>query len=91
MRLSRTITGNAASIGQQLAAQKTGATHKIWVAASDAREEHQDRDGQKVEIDGRFSRKFGETVGPRYPLDNRIPPADRVNCRCSMRFTRENS
>jgi len=86
LRLSRTLTGTAGSIGQHSAAKYSGATHKTWHAGIGARTEHRQRNDETVEIDGRFSPKFGEAVGPRYPLDPYLPPADRVNCRCSMSF-----
>ena len=87
LRLARTITGNAANLGQLLGAEQTGATHKTWQTAGfEVRDTHEVMQGVKVKMGSTF------TVGgatARYPLDNRLPPAERVNCRCSMTFSIE--
>lgn len=89
LMLSRTITGTAASLGQWQAGTIAGATHKRWVTAGfEVRDEHAEREGEEVPINETFSPKFGMAIGPRYPLDNRLVPADRVNCRCSLSFSR---
>lgn len=82
LRLSRTITGTAGSMGQFVSARQTGATHKKWRDSGfEVREEHQIRNAEPaVGINERFSAQFGATQGPRYPLDPEIHVADRVNC-----------
>ncbi len=92
LMLSRTIVGTAASMGQTIAAEETGATHKRWMnqPSRDTRPEHiarhQETQKKPIKIDARYSAKFGATTGPKYPLDNILKPADRVNCRCSQNF-----
>lgn len=85
LRLSRTLAGTAASIGQISGATVAGAEKKEWVTSGfEVREIHTARDGEKVLIDGRFSDQgYG---APRFPLDPHLEPADRVHCRCSMVF-----
>ncbi|HKJ75571.1 MAG TPA: phage portal protein [Gammaproteobacteria bacterium] len=87
LRLSRTLAGTAASIGQAAGAETAGATKKEWMTAADGevRPEHVHRGGEIVDISGEFSLQIG-TVPPRFPLDPRIAPGDRINCRCSMSF-----
>ncbi len=90
LRLSRTITGTAGSMGQWMSANKSGATHKTWITAGDdeVRDSHEARAGETVGINATFSR--GDSlVGPRYPLDPNMSAGDRVNCRCSMSFSRQ--
>jgi len=90
LTIGRTSLGTAQSIGQWHSAYLTGATHKTWITAVfDVREEHTERSGEKVRISDTFSPKFGMSIGPRWPLDNRLVAADRVNCRCSMSFSIE--
>lgn len=87
LRLSRTLAGTSASIGQMTGAETAGATKKVWRTAADGevRADHIDRSGETVDIAGEFSLQVG-TVPPRFPLDPRIAPGDRINCRCSMTF-----
>lgn len=86
LRLARTLTGTASSIGQLSGAAAAGAERKIWAtAAFEVREAHINRGGESVGINDRFSLQVS-TVGPRYPLDPEIAAEDRINCRCSMRF-----
>ncbi|MDP2651651.1 MAG: phage portal protein, partial [bacterium] len=88
LRLARTITGTAGSIGQYISAKETGVTHKKWIDSGFAvRDEHMERASEPaVKIDSRFQPKFGATTGPMYPLDPNMPAADKINCRCSMTF-----
>jgi len=86
-RIARTVSGTAASIGQHSAAKTAGAQNKTWDAAPGARKEHAARSGETVPIDSHFSPAFGESVGPRYPMDPYLPAADRMSCRCSMTFS----
>jgi hypothetical protein len=88
LRISRTVTGSAQSIGQLEAAKVAGATLKIWDASLvDTRELHENRDGEQAPIDGRFMNYQSSTGAyPRFPLDPELGPEDRINCRCTMRF-----
>ena len=88
LRLSRTITGTAGSVGQLFGAGEVGATHKKWLDSGfEVRPEHVERNNESaVKIDELFSPKFGALTGPRYPLDQNMPAADRINCRCAMSF-----
>jgi HK97 family phage portal protein len=88
LRISRTITGTGSSVGQLVAGTLSGATHKVWrTAGFEVRELHQQRDGETVKIDERFTGVASENGAfPRYPLDPDIAPGDRINCRCSMTF-----
>lgn len=87
LRLARTITGNAANLGQIQGALLTGATHKTWMtAASHVRDTHKKLDNKTIPIDDLFN------VGghhARYPLDNKLPPGERVNCRCTLTYSIE--
>lgn len=86
LTIARTTAGTAMSYGQLEAGIEAGATHKVWHDSGfEVREEHQERDGETVAIDKRFSSKFGGP-GPMYPGDPDVPIADRINCRCYMSF-----
>jgi HK97 family phage portal protein len=86
LRIARTETGTAASVGQLAGAKVAGADFKIWqTAGTETRDAHIARQGEKVNIDNRFSKQIS-AVGPRFPLDNRISAADRINCNCFMTF-----
>ena len=82
LRLSRTITGTAGSMGQHVSAKATGATHKRWINSGfEVRDAHIERAMEPaVKINDRYSAKFGASLGPMYPLDLVLVPADRVNC-----------
>jgi len=87
LRIARTVAGTAQSIGQLSGAIAAGATKKIWRDADfEVREEHQQRDGEIVGINDRFSTKFVNS-SPRFPLDQDASASDRINCRCSMTFS----
>lgn len=87
LRIARTVTGSAASLGQLVAGEMAGATKKVWQDSGfGVRDAHAERDGEKVGINGRFSTKLGSGVGPRWPGDPQISAADRINCRCSLTF-----
>lgn len=83
--LARTISGNAVNLGQWKGAEAAGATHKSWSTASfEVRETHQEANGQTVKIDEDF------IVGrhkARFPLDNQLPPEERMNCRCTLTYS----
>jgi uncharacterized protein with gpF-like domain len=85
LALARTVSGNAINLGQWKAAASLGATHKTWLTASlEVRDSHQKMNGQTVEIDGFFN-VGGHSA--RFPLDNSLPPAERMNCRCTMTYS----
>lgn len=85
-RIARTEVGTAASIGQISAAEMAGADYKTWeTAGARTREAHQNRSGEEVGIDERFSQQIS-LVGPRFPLDPQISASDRINCDCFMTF-----
>ena len=87
LRIARTITGTAQSIGQMAGALEAGATKKTWHDSSfEVRSEHVARDKETVDINAKFSSQFPGYPSPRWPLDQNIAPADRINCRCSMTF-----
>lgn len=87
LRISRTVTGSAASVGQLTSGALSGATTKIWQASGfGVRKAHGDRNGERVDINGRFSIQLKSTVGPRFPGDPEISAGDRINCRCSLTF-----
>jgi len=87
LRLARTITGNAANVGQLLGAQQTGANKKTWITAGfDVRDTHAALEGITIDINDTFN--VGGFPG-RYPLDNRLPPGERCNCRCSLSYSIE--
>jgi len=89
LMLARTLTGTAASMGSWLGAKENKATHKRWNSAiKNVRKEHKERHLELVKIDERFTPKFGMATGPRFPLDNILVPADRVNCRCALTYER---
>ena len=67
------------------AAEKGVITHKVWMAAIDARtrEAHRLLDGQEQDIDD----PFDSELGPRmYPGDVDADPANLYNCRCSLTY-----
>lgn len=81
LRISRTITGAAGSIGQLSSAKVSGMATKTWhTSGGNVRDLHTAREGETVPIDGVFS------GGAKYPLDPNLSADDRVNCRCSMTF-----
>lgn len=85
LALARTVSGNAINLGQWKAAASLGATHKTWLtASSEVRDSHQKMNGQTVEIDGFFN-VSGRSA--RFPLDNSLPPAERMNCRCTLTYS----
>lgn len=86
-RIARTIGTNAASIGQFVAAQETGANTKTWnVAGFATRDIHNDRNGETVSMSARFSVQSG-SIGPRWPGDADVAADDRINCRCFLTYS----
>jgi len=87
LMLARTIAGTAANIGQIEGAKATGATHKIWKTAGfEVRPSHKKMDNKMVEIGEKF--KVGRESAD-FPLDPRLSPGERVNCRCTMNYVIE--
>jgi len=84
LMLSRTITGTAANLGQISGAINVGATHKTWSTATfEVRKSHQAMNDISIPIDELFV-VGGEKA--MFPLDNRLTPAQRCNCRCSCNY-----
>ena len=67
------------------AANKGVITHKVWMAAIDARtrEAHRLLDGQEQEIDDPFESEFGDIM---FPGDPNADPANVYNCRCTLTY-----
>ena len=67
------------------AADKGVITHKVWMAAIDARtrEAHRLLDGQEQEIDDPFDSELGPIM---YPGDVDADPANVYQCRCSLTY-----
>ncbi len=87
LMLSRTITGNAANLGQWIGASQTGATHKSWLNSGfEVRETHVAVNNVTIPIDETFE-VGGHSA--RYPLDNNLPPEERINCRCTLTYSIE--
>lgn len=89
LRISRTITGAAGNLGQNIAAIEAGAQYKVWnTSGFGVRSLHQERDGEEVRISEEFTRVASSNgVYPQYPLDPRLAPEDRINCRCVLTFS----
>lgn len=67
------------------AAEKGVITHKVWMAAIDARtrEAHRLLDGQEQDIDDPFDSELGPIM---YPGDIEADPANVYNCRCTLTY-----
>lgn len=67
------------------AAEKGVITHKVWMAAIDARtrEAHRLLDGQEQEIDDPFESELGDIM---FPGDPEADPANVYNCRCTLTY-----
>jgi HK97 family phage portal protein len=89
LRIARTITGSAASLGQWESGKLAGAVKKKWLTAGfEVRPAHQARSNEIVAINERYSRQISNQ-GPMYPSDPVLSAADRINCRCSQNFLKE--
>lgn len=89
IRNARTMVTSAENKGRMdslhAAAEKGVITHKIWLAAIDARtrEAHRLLDGQEQEIDDPFE----SILGPiKYPGDVDADPANVYQCRCTLTY-----
>ena len=89
IRNARTTVTSAENKGRMdslhAAAEKGVITHKIWLAAIDARarEAHRLLDGQEQEIDDPFDSELGPIM---YPGDVDADPANVYQCRCSLTY-----
>lgn len=91
-RIARTETNNLVNAADLQAArteeQHTGAdVHKVWVATLDprTRDTHFRLDGQRVPLDGKFMVGGHEAD---HPSDQRLPPHESINCRCTLMYVR---
>lgn len=89
LRIARTVTAGARSVGQVVAASEAGATVKVWSASIfHTRDLHMARDGEEAPIDGAFTRVMSPNGAyPRYPGDPDLAAEDRINCRCVLTFS----
>lgn len=89
IRNARTTVTSAENKGRMNmlhdAAEKGVITHKVWMAAIDARtrEAHRLLDGQEQEIDDPFKSELGPIM---YPGDVDADPANVYNCRCTLTY-----
>lgn len=89
LRIARTVTGAAGNLGQVIAATEGGATTKRWETSGfGVRAQHEERDGEVAAIAEPFTGTASANgVYPMYPLDPRLAPGDRINCRCVVTFS----
>lgn len=89
IRNARTTVTSAENKGRMdmlhNAAAKGVITHKVWLAAIDARtrEAHRLLDGQEQEIDDPFESELGDIM---FPGDPNADPANVYNCRCTLTY-----
>lgn len=89
IRNARTTVTSAENKGRMdslhRAAEKGVITHKVWMAAIDARtrEAHRLLDGQEQDIDDPFDSELGPIM---YPGDVEADPANTYNCRCTLTY-----
>lgn len=89
IRNARTTVTSAENKGRMdslhRAAEKGVITHKVWLAAIDARtrEAHRLLDGQEQEIDDPFKSELGDIM---FPGDPDADPANVYNCRCTLTY-----
>lgn len=89
IRNARTTVTSAENKGRMdslhAAAEKGVITHKIWLAAIDARtrEAHRLLDGQEQDIDDPFESELGDIM---FPGDPDADPANVYNCRCTLTY-----
>lgn len=89
IRNARTTVTSAENKGRMdslhAAAEKGVITHKVWMAAIDARtrEAHRLLDGHEQDIDTPFESELGDIM---FPGDPDADPANTYNCRCSLTY-----
>ncbi len=89
IRNARTTVTSAENKGRMdslhRAAEKGVITHKVWLAAIDARtrEAHRLLDGQEQDIDEPFKSELGDIM---FPGDPDADPANTYNCRCTLTY-----
>ena len=89
IRNARTTVTSAENKGRmdslRVAAEKGVITHKVWLAAIDARtrEAHRLLDGQEQDIDDPFESELGDIM---FPGDPDADPANVYNCRCTLTY-----
>lgn len=89
IRNARTTVTSAENKGRMdslhRAAEKGVITHKVWLAAIDARtrEAHRLLDGQEQDIDDPFKSIDGDIM---FPGDPEADPANVYNCRCTLTY-----
>lgn len=78
--IAKTRVAEAFGFGRHDAAEKAGASAKVWIVGSDnPRASHAAMSGERVELGGRFSN------GARWPGDSISLPVDEVaGCTCDM-------
>lgn len=75
------LATEAVNFGSHDAARASGMTVKRWITtSSDPRSEHQAMHGEAVPVESAFSN------GGRWPGDGKLPPWERVNCRCRITY-----
>ncbi len=87
--IARTEIGIAYSKGSYAAAKTSGVSmKKEWVSApgENAREFHQDLDGEQLEMEEYFNDGFSQLLYPRDPNAN---PESIINCRCAVVYVTE--
>lgn len=80
------LATEAVNFGSHDAARASGLSSKRWVTTStDPRSQHQAMHGESVPVEAAFSN------GGRWPGDGKLPPWERVNCRCRLEYLTEGS
>ncbi|KJK55656.1 hypothetical protein UK12_27330 [Saccharothrix sp. ST-888] len=84
--IARTETVGSFNAAGLVAAERSGATAKTWLATSDSRTRasHRLEHGRTVPLSESF-----EAVQSRWPGDPAAPASQSINCRCTLTFTRE--
>lgn len=95
-RIARTEVGTATMIGREAAWRDTKKVfpkaNKFWITANDSRVRdgrnssgnHAILDSKPANDEGVWRLDNGETI--RFPMDPRVSPEERINCRCDIIF-----
>lgn len=82
-RNGRSITSAAANGATVTGARQSGVTaQKVWITGQNARPTHAAMNGQRADIDRRFSN------GARWPGDPSLPPHESCGCNCHVEIVR---